>query len=55
MKRVRVVCFHVWSSEVVAPPESINDRLSGPDEQFDYVLVHTGFLGSHKLSSFNGY
>jgi hypothetical protein len=34
MGRMRVVYFHVWSSEVVAPPMSINDRSSGPGEQF---------------------
>jgi hypothetical protein len=34
--------------KVVAPTQW------GPNEQvFDYVLVHMGFMGSHKLSSFN--
>jgi hypothetical protein len=30
------------------------DRLA-PVSTFDYVLMHTGFMGSHKLSSFNGH
>jgi hypothetical protein len=25
-----------------------------PVSKFDFVLVHTGFMGSHKLSSFDG-
>jgi hypothetical protein len=25
-----------------------------PVSKFDYVLMHTGFMGSHKLSSFDG-
>jgi hypothetical protein len=26
-----------------------------PVSKFDYVLAHTGFMGSHKLSSFDGH
>jgi hypothetical protein len=33
MRMMRVDYFHVWSSEVVAPPVSIKDRFSGPGEQ----------------------
>jgi hypothetical protein len=29
------------------------DRLA-PVSKFDYVLAHTGFMGFHKLRSFNG-
>jgi hypothetical protein len=31
----------------------MTDRLA-PESKFDYVLMHTGFIGSHKLSTFNG-
>jgi hypothetical protein len=33
MGRMRANCFHIRSSEVVAPPVSIEDRSSGPGEQ----------------------
>jgi hypothetical protein len=26
-----------------------------PVNKIDYVMVHTGFMGSHKLSSFDGH
>jgi hypothetical protein len=26
-----------------------------PVSKFDYILVHTGLMGSHKLSSFIGH
>jgi hypothetical protein len=35
-------------------PKSIKDRSLGPVNKFSYVLVHMVFMGSRKLSSFNG-
>jgi hypothetical protein len=55
MGRVRVVCFHVRSSEGGSPflCRLRTDRLA-PVNKIDYVLMHTGFMGSRKLSSFDG-
>jgi hypothetical protein len=33
---------------------SIEDQSSSPGEQDEYVLVHTGFMGSRKLCSLDG-
>jgi hypothetical protein len=41
---VGLVCFHIRSSE--------GDRLASMSK-FDYVLMHTGFMRSRKLSSFD--
>jgi hypothetical protein len=56
MGRVRVIYFYVWSSEGGSPRlyQLRTDRLT-PGNKIDYVLVHTGFMGSHKLSSFDGH
>jgi hypothetical protein len=56
MGRVRVIYFYVWSSEVGSPRlyQLRTDRLT-PGNKIDYVLAHTGFMGSHKLSSFDGH
>jgi hypothetical protein len=56
MERVRVVCFHVQSSEGGSPRlcRLCTDRLA-PVNKIDYVLAHTRFMRSCKLSSFNGY
>jgi hypothetical protein len=56
MERVRVVCFHVQSSEGGSPLlcRLCTDRLT-PVNKIDYVLVHTRFMRSCKLSSFNGH
>jgi hypothetical protein len=55
MERVRVVFFHIRSSKGGSPYlcQLRTDRLA-PVNKFDYVLTHTGFMGSRKLSSFNG-
>jgi hypothetical protein len=55
MGRVRVVCFHVQSSEGGNPHlyRLRTDHLASVNK-IDYVLAHTGFLGSCKLSSFDG-
>jgi hypothetical protein len=45
--------FMFGAPKVVPPPVSIEDRSSGPVNKIDYVLTHTGFMGSHKLSSFD--
>jgi hypothetical protein len=50
-----VVYFHIQSSEGGRPRlcQLRTDRLA-PVNKIDYVLVHTGFMGSRKLSSFDG-
>jgi hypothetical protein len=55
MGRVRVVYFHIQSSEGGSPRlcRLRTDRLA-PVNEIDYVLAHTGFMGSRKLSSFDG-
>jgi hydrogenase maturation factor len=30
-------------------------KMVAPVSKFDYVLVHMGFIGSHKLSSFDSH
>jgi hypothetical protein len=52
----RVDYFHVWSSEGARPHLSRlrTDRLT-PVSKFDYVLAHTRFMGSHKLSILDGH
>jgi hypothetical protein len=54
MGRLRVVCFHVQSSEGGSSRlyRLRTDRLA-PENKIDYVLSHTEFMGSHKLSSFD--
>jgi hypothetical protein len=56
MRRVRVICFHIWSSEGGSPRlcqlRTTSDEPCGTS--IDYVLMHTRFMGSHKLSSFDG-
>jgi hypothetical protein len=56
MGRVSVVCSHVQSSEGGSPRlcRLRTDRLALVNK-IDYVLVHTRFMGSHKLSSFDGH
>jgi hypothetical protein len=53
---LRVVCFHIRSSEGGSPRlcRLRTDRLA-PLNKIDYVLAHMGFMGPHKLSSFNGH
>jgi hypothetical protein len=55
MGRVGVVYFLVRSSEGGSPHLCLlrTDRLDLVNK-IDYVLVHTGFMWSHKLSSFDG-
>jgi hypothetical protein len=55
MGRVRVVYFHVQSSESGSPRlcRLRTDRLTLVNK-IDYVLTHTRFMGSHKLSTFDG-
>jgi hypothetical protein len=52
MERMRVDYFHVQSSEGTSPclSQLRTDRLA-PVSKFDYVLTHTRFMGSYKLSS----
>jgi hypothetical protein len=56
MGKVRVVCFHVRSSEGGSPClcRVRTERLA-PMNKIDYVLAHMGFMGSRKLSRFDGY
>jgi hypothetical protein len=56
MGRMRVIYFHIWSSEGGSPHlcQLRTNRLA-PVNKIDYVLAHTRFMGSHKLSSFDGY
>jgi hypothetical protein len=55
MGRLRVVCFHIQSFEGGSPHlcRLRTDRLT-PVNKFNYVLMHTRFMGFHKLSSFDG-
>jgi hypothetical protein len=55
MGRVTVFYFHVQSSEGGSPRlcRLRTDRLALVNK-IDNVLTHTGFMGSCKLSSFNG-
>jgi hypothetical protein len=55
MGRLRVVYFHVWSFKGGTPRlcRLRTDRLA-PVNKIDYVLAHMRFMGSRKLSSFNG-
>jgi hypothetical protein len=55
MGRSRVESFHVQSSECGSPRLSqLRTDLLAPVSKFDYVLAHSRFMGSHKLSSFVG-
>jgi hypothetical protein len=56
MGRVRVVCFHIWSSEGGSPYLcKLRTALVEPwGTSIDYVLTHTGFMGSRKLRIFDG-
>jgi hypothetical protein len=56
MGRVRVACFHVQSSEDGSPRlcQLRTASVEPCGTTIYYVLVHTGFMGSHKLSSFDG-
>jgi hypothetical protein len=55
MGRLRVDCFHIRSSEGGSPHlcRLRTDRLT-PVNKIVYVPAHTGFMGSRKLSSFDG-
>jgi hypothetical protein len=55
MGKVRVIYFHVQSSEGGSPClcRLRTDRLASVNN-IDYVLAHTRFMGSRKLSSFDG-
>jgi hypothetical protein len=55
MGRVRVVSFHIRSSEGGSPRlcRLRTDHLA-PQNKIGYVLVHTGFMRSRKLSRFDG-
>jgi hypothetical protein len=55
MGRLRVVYFHIRSSKGGSPRlcRLRTDRLTLVNKT-DYVLAHTRFMGSHKLSSFDG-
>jgi hypothetical protein len=55
MRRVRVVYFYIRSSKGGSPHlcQLRTDHLA-PGKKFDYALAHTGFMGSLKLSSFDG-
>jgi hypothetical protein len=50
-----MVFFHIRSSEGGSPClcRLRTDRLT-PVNKIDYVLMHMGFMGSRKLSSFDG-
>jgi hypothetical protein len=54
-ERLRVVYFHIRSSEGGSPClcQLRTDRLASVNK-IDYVLAHTGLMGSHKFSSFDG-
>jgi hypothetical protein len=54
--RLRVVSFHIRSFEGGSPflCRLRTDRLALMNN-IDYVLAHTRFMGSRKLSNFNGH
>jgi hypothetical protein len=53
--RLRVVCFHIRSSKGGSPClRQLRTNRLAPVNKIDYVLAHTGFMGSRKLSSFDG-
>jgi hypothetical protein len=55
MRRLGVESFHVQSSESGCPCLSqLRTDLLALVSKFDFVLVHTRFMGSCKLSSFDG-
>jgi hypothetical protein len=55
MRMVRVVCFHIQSSEGGSPHLCrLRTDLLAPVNKIDYVLAHMRFMGSRKLSSFDG-
>jgi hypothetical protein len=53
--RLRVVCFYIWSFKG-GSPRLCRLRIGrlAMVNKIDYVLTHMRFMGSHKLSSFNG-
>jgi hypothetical protein len=55
MRRVRVVCFYVRSSEGCSPRlcRFKTVLVETKEPSIDYVLAHMGIMGPHKLSSFN--
>jgi hypothetical protein len=56
MGMVRVVCFHIQSSKG-GSPRLYRLRITLVEPRgisIDYVLAQTGFVGSRKLSSFDG-
>jgi hypothetical protein len=54
--RLRVLYFHIRSFEGGSPRlcRLRTNRLALVNK-IDYVLAHLGFMGSRKLSSFDGY
>jgi hypothetical protein len=53
--RLRVDCFHIRSSEGGSPCLCrLRTDCLAPVNKINYVLAHTGFMESHKLSSFDG-
>jgi hypothetical protein len=55
MGRVRVVYFHVRSCEDGCPHLcQLGSDCLAPVNNINYVLAHTRFMRSHKLSSFDG-
>jgi hypothetical protein len=51
-----MVYFHVQNYKSGSPRLSqLRTNHLAPVSKFDYILVHTGFMGSHKLSSFIGH
>jgi hypothetical protein len=56
MRRMRVVCFHIRSSEGGSPRlcRLRTASIGPPATSIDYVLMHTGYMKPRKLSSFDG-
>jgi hypothetical protein len=55
MGRLGVDCFHIRSSKGGSPRLGrLRTGRLAPVNKIDYVLAHTRFIGSHKLSSFDG-
>jgi hypothetical protein len=53
--RLRVDCFHIQSFEGGSHRMCrLRTNRLAPVNKIDYVLAHTGFMESRKLSSFDG-
>jgi hypothetical protein len=57
MEKLRGVYFYIWSSEGGSPHlcQLRTTPVGPPVVSIDYVLTHAGYMGPHKLSSFDSH